>query len=497
MLLACLSCSLATEVVVQAVEHGGPTLEAGFVIPLAHGDARDQPVDAGRLGTIELRVLQIDVVHDLRNWHECPVVETEARDEHLEGAEIALVRELGLEHVEAELPCLGLVALGRHELEGRILVDEATDEPGTGYAVDVNALSSDPDPLLRLGDGERARGDSGARWCRRRDALFQPGNEAFRCFAAWRAEEVDFDDLSETFAKASDCGRRRRARLVRERASAGRKSIVHKLADVRGESPVVLLPGAQEQAADFLVGETFYEPSLAERRLAAVLVNLTEHPFEVLAGLVSARKEIDGVLERDGAESLKAPPDLHPKIGRLRGKLMDEEEPGVRGHSCEDITVDSYTQRMYPQAKSTRFRDTLGTYGGMSCRNVDWCRGGLRRRKRWNRYDCRVVPSPAAVRCRRVARVCESWPVSCGELAVRARPEPRTGARKGSARGHPRGAKALPVRGRRGCEDGYKTSRVIGFEETLGGRSFRVYPDRRWLNPIADGTPADPGGPFD
>src|SRR6185503_8718217 len=27
--------------------------------------------------------------------------------------------------------------------------------------------------------------------------------------------------------------------------------------------------------------------------------------------------------------------------------------------------------------------------------------------------------------------------------------------------------------------------------------SFLVYPDRRWLNPIADGTPANPGGPFD
>jgi hypothetical protein len=43
----------------------------------------------------------------------------------------------------------------------------------------------------------------------------------------------------------------------------------------------------------------------------------------------------------------------------------------------------------------------------------------------------------------------------------------------------------------------YKMSRVIGFEEVVSGRSFRVYPDRRWLNPIADGTPENPGGPFD
>jgi hypothetical protein len=43
----------------------------------------------------------------------------------------------------------------------------------------------------------------------------------------------------------------------------------------------------------------------------------------------------------------------------------------------------------------------------------------------------------------------------------------------------------------------YKMSRVIGFQEAVGGRDFRVYPDRHWLNPIADGTPANPGGPLD
>jgi hypothetical protein len=47
------------------------------------------------------------------------------------------------------------------------------------------------------------------------------------------------------------------------------------------------------------------------------------------------------------------------------------------------------------------------------------------------------------------------------------------------------------------AKTGYKMSRVIGFEESIGGRSFRVYPDRHWINPIADGTPANPGGALD
>ncbi len=40
----------------------------------------------------------------------------------------------------------------------------------------------------------------------------------------------------------------------------------------------------------------------------------------------------------------------------------------------------------------------------------------------------------------------------------------------------------------------YKMSRVIGFEDVVGGISYRVYPDRRWVNPFADATPTNLGG---
>jgi hypothetical protein len=39
----------------------------------------------------------------------------------------------------------------------------------------------------------------------------------------------------------------------------------------------------------------------------------------------------------------------------------------------------------------------------------------------------------------------------------------------------------------RAAETGYKMSRVIGFESSVGGVDFRVYPDRQWLNPFASG----------
>ncbi len=44
----------------------------------------------------------------------------------------------------------------------------------------------------------------------------------------------------------------------------------------------------------------------------------------------------------------------------------------------------------------------------------------------------------------------------------------------------------------RAAKTAYKTSRVIGFEEVLSGRSLRMYSDRRWINPIDNVTPPGP-----
>src|SRR5262249_22100446 len=48
----------------------------------------------------------------------------------------------------------------------------------------------------------------------------------------------------------------------------------------------------------------------------------------------------------------------------------------------------------------------------------------------------------------------------------------------------------------RAAKTGYKMSRVVAFEPKVSGRSLLVYSDRHWLNPIADGTPSNPGGPL-
>ena len=49
----------------------------------------------------------------------------------------------------------------------------------------------------------------------------------------------------------------------------------------------------------------------------------------------------------------------------------------------------------------------------------------------------------------------------------------------------------------RAAKSAYKMSRVIGFEEKVSGRAFSMYPERRWVNPMADATPTKPSGDLD
>jgi|SRR5580698_5440267 hypothetical protein len=46
------------------------------------------------------------------------------------------------------------------------------------------------------------------------------------------------------------------------------------------------------------------------------------------------------------------------------------------------------------------------------------------------------------------------------------------------------------------AKTGYKMSRVIGMRDNVSGRSYFVYPHRRWLNPFADATPDNPMGSY-
>src|SRR5919198_773102 len=323
MALPCRSPSLPAEVLVQVVEHGGPALEPGLVIAMPHGDTRDQSVDASRLGTIKLRVLQIDVVHDLRNRHEGAIVETQPRHENLEGAEVALVRELGLEHVESELAALGTVSFSGHELEPRVRVDDAPDQPGARDPIDVNALPGDPRAATKIFDPLTGSCSDSSPTHPRLEA----GEQTLRCLPTRRAEEVDGDHFREAPVQPGDLCLDLSAPVFRNLGTA-RDGISNSASFLR-DLPVVRVTRGVEQRLDLVVPKPVDEGSFAQRRIAAFPDDLAQDPFEVLASLVASRQHVDRVLDRDRPEGLEPSPDLHPEVRGLRRDLVDQQEPGA------------------------------------------------------------------------------------------------------------------------------------------------------------------------
>src|SRR5437879_1217384 len=112
--------------------------------------------------------------------------------------------ELAVEHVEAQLTALVAVLARGNELELRLRVDEATDEPGASHAIDVDAGPGHPGRAARLLDGARGRRLSFR--CAQGDPLLHLFEEPIYCLAAATVEEVDDGNLAHSLLQA---GKRR------------------------------------------------------------------------------------------------------------------------------------------------------------------------------------------------------------------------------------------------------------------------------------------------
>src|SRR6266508_3307186 len=141
---------LSLEVRIEIVERGGGAIDALGIVRMGERNAFDQSSDAVCFRPAETLFLQIDVVHDLGDRAQRAIAPADMIEKHLERAAVPLVRELGLEHVEADLIARRRVFLRAHEAERGAGVDEAADQPGAGDAIDVNAGARDPDFVPKL-----------------------------------------------------------------------------------------------------------------------------------------------------------------------------------------------------------------------------------------------------------------------------------------------------------------------------------------------------------
>src|SRR4051794_16974678 len=145
------SATLLAEGLVEVIEHGAATRDPLVVLAIGRADPGNQGANAGRLLAPELLVLEVDVVHDLADGAQRRVAEAGTAQEDLERAAVALVGELGFEHVEAQLAGIRHVAFSRHELKPGLRVDEAADQPRGSDPVDMDARAGDPRAPAKIG----------------------------------------------------------------------------------------------------------------------------------------------------------------------------------------------------------------------------------------------------------------------------------------------------------------------------------------------------------
>ena len=87
-------------------------------------------------------VVQVGLVHDLRDRLEAPVSEPKALEQGLECAVLALMAELGAHDIERDSLLRGICCVG--EREPGLGIDEALDQPCRGDPVDVRARPRHP-----------------------------------------------------------------------------------------------------------------------------------------------------------------------------------------------------------------------------------------------------------------------------------------------------------------------------------------------------------------
>ena len=90
---------------------------------------------------------------------------------------------------------------------------------------------------------------------------------------------------------------------------------------------VVRVSRRSEQRLDLRVIEPIDEHCLEQRRFAPRGHELTQHPLEVLPRTARPGQDIDGVLQRHGANASEAAPHLDPEVTGLWRELMDQHQP--------------------------------------------------------------------------------------------------------------------------------------------------------------------------
>src|SRR5262245_17706516 len=248
-------------------------------------------------------------MHDLANRVKRAIGERESAEEHFEGAAITFVRELSLEHVEAELTLSRPILRARNEFELCIAIDESTDQPRACDSIDENPAARYPSPaaVTRRVDfcGSRARPYFG-----RLDSLRDGSNHFLRHSSAGRTEEIDCDNRGESLPESREVILGARGALT-SRVAISATQTAPELTRGVGEFGVVGVAGALKQVLELALREPIDEIGTTDRRVTAAIDDLSANPLKILERLRPVRQHVYRILDRHCTDALEATADPH------------------------------------------------------------------------------------------------------------------------------------------------------------------------------------------
>src|SRR5262245_14930685 len=311
---------------VEAVEERHAALEQVVIVRGGLGQRPDGQVDAGRLVARELAVVQIRLVDDLGDELHAPVLEPEPPDQRLERAVLAVVAEVGAQHVERNPLARGVGGVG--ERERRVGIAEPLDEPRRGDAVDVRPGARHPRaPARRQRRGMAPPGGDGPGLGRaqtlRRRLPERPGALSRRRF-----QVVDRLDAVELALEPVEPGPELRGRSTVRRPVA--IELTEDLATSLHDRLVFGAPRCVKEPGDLVVLHGLDAVDAQQRDLPLERLDLLHQPLEELGRLGGLRQDPPGAAEPEGAHALELSPDADA-MPRGRGRQGHQQRQPPHG----------------------------------------------------------------------------------------------------------------------------------------------------------------------
>src|SRR5688572_6918164 len=134
------------EVLVEVIQYDRCPFDSSKTILVPGTDRVDDESQARCFGMRESRLLQIDIVDDFTQPAQSSIRDSHSFRQNFKCAQIALMSELGVEHVESEFSHFRPVTFRGNKLESSLRVDESPYQPCGSNAIHVDPRARYPRP---------------------------------------------------------------------------------------------------------------------------------------------------------------------------------------------------------------------------------------------------------------------------------------------------------------------------------------------------------------